>query len=91
MQYTVTRVRRESSADGSHRHLAGVCTTEPLYYIRKQVVDSINAGNTWRTYSGGSSARIKPMDFCPNAGCLATPYITTAPDHTTTNNLESLP
>lgn len=89
--YTVTRVRKVQAANGSHRHIEGVCTTENLHYTRRQVVDSISAGNTRITIAGGKIARTKPMDHCPARACTATPYITTAPDHTTENNLENLP
>jgi hypothetical protein len=91
MQYTVTKTRKELSADGSHRHIEGVCTTTGVHYTRREVVASINAGNVWMTSAGGSTAVIKPISYCPASGCFATPYITTAPDHTTTNNLENLP
>ncbi len=91
MLYTVTKARREWSSDGTHRHLEGVCTADGTHYSRKLVVDSINAGNLWVTSGGGSTAVIKPMTYCPKQGCYATPYITTAPDHTTANNLETLP
>lgn len=89
--YTVTKVRKELSVDGSHRHIAGVCTAAGSYYTRKQVVDSINAGNTWKTQAGGYSATITTMKYCPRAACLATPYIKTRPDSTKLDNLEKLP
>lgn len=91
MQYTVTRTRKESSADGSHRHIEGVCTNAGVHHTRREVVASINAGNLWVTSAGGTSAVIKPVAYCPAPACHASPYITTAPDHTTTNNLENLP
>ncbi|HTE83895.1 MAG TPA: DUF3892 domain-containing protein [Dehalococcoidia bacterium] len=91
MRYTVTHTRKELSADQTHRHIEGVCTSSGLHYTRRQVVDSINLGNTWITDAAGRTAVIKPMAYCPAAGCLATPYITTAPDHSTANNLENLP
>ena len=88
---TVTHVRKELSADGSHRHIEGVCTQEGTHYTRAEVVASINAGKVWRTSAGGTSAVIKPLPYCPASDCNARPYITTAPDHTTINNLENLP
>jgi hypothetical protein len=88
---TVTNVRKETSADGTHRHIEGVCVIDGTHYTRAQVVASINAGNRWVTSAGGSTAVIKPITFCPASACLATPYITTAPDHTPTNNLDNLP
>ncbi len=91
VQYTVTKTRKESSADGSHQHIEGVCTTAGVHYTRREVVDSIGAGNLWASSAGGTTAVIKPMSYCPASACYASPYITTAPDHTTTNNLENLP
>lgn len=91
MQYTVTKVRRETSADGTHRHIEGVCTTTGSHYTRTQVVETLQQGTVWITSAGGSTAVVKPMTYCPKPACLASPYITTAPDHTTTNNLENLP
>ena len=32
----VTRVRKERSSDGTHEHIAGVCTMENYYYTRAQ-------------------------------------------------------
>lgn len=87
---TVTKVRKEQSADRSHEHIEGVCTVDGVHHTRAAVVASIGAGQVWVTSAGGSTATIKPMRFCPAPACLATPYITTAPDHTTLNNLENL-
>jgi hypothetical protein len=89
--FIVTRVRKELSADGTHRHIAGVCTSASIYYARKQVVDSINAGDLWKTSAGQYQATITVMGYCPAAGCLATPYIKTDPDSTGRDNLENLP
>ncbi len=89
--YTVTKVRKERSADGTHRHIEGVCTSAGVHYTRKQVVDSIKAGNTWKTQAGGYSATITTMAYCPKTGCMATPYIKTRPDSTKQDNLENLP
>lgn len=88
---TVTKVRKETSSDGTHHHIEGVCTEGGTYYTRKQVVDGIDGGQAWETSGGGKTARIKKLTYCPASGCYATPYITTAPDHTTQNNLENLP
>src|SRR5947208_3071257 len=62
--YTVTRVRKEQSADGTHEHIEGVCTTADVHYTRKEVVDSINAGNTWKTSADGYEAVIEPIAYC---------------------------
>lgn len=88
---TVTRVRKEWSEDRTHQHLEGVCITGGTHHTRRQVVDSINAGNVWVTSAGGITALIKPIRWCPRPACIASPYITTAPDNTTANNLENLP
>jgi len=90
--YTVIRVRKESSSQGSqHEHIEGVCTTADLHYTRREVVDSINGGNTWRTAADGQYADIRPIRYCRYSGCMATPYITTGADETAKNNLENLP
>lgn len=88
--YTVTKVRKELADDGSHRHIVGVCTSDGTYYTRRQVVDSINAGNTWKTSADGYEATITTLRFCWRSSCLATPYIRTDPDSTKKDNLENL-
>lgn len=87
---TVTKVRKERSRDWSHEHLEGVCTATGDHYTRAQVVASIAAGNRWvtRSYSG-SEAVMRPIAHCHS--CDAAPYITTRPDNSKDNNLESLP
>jgi hypothetical protein len=89
--YTVTRVRKQPSADGSHEHIEGVCTTDNHHYTRIAVVDSISAGNTWRTSAGGYTATISTIRYCPRSGCLASPYIKTNPSSNKLDNLENLP
>lgn len=88
--YTVTKVRKERSADGTHRHIEGVCTDAGMHYTRAEVVNSIRAGNTWKTSADGYDATIEPISYCPVAGCLASPYIRTSPDSTKKDNLEKL-
>lgn len=89
---TVVGVRKESSADGTHQHIAGVCTDIRLYCPRAEVVAGIDRGEAWSTKGpDGSQATIKKLRFCPAPACMVTPYITTAPDHTTRNNLDNLP
>jgi hypothetical protein len=83
---TVSKVRKERAND--HDHIQGVCTTEGTYYVRAAVVASINGGTRWVTSGGGV---IRPITFCPVSGCAAAPYITTRPDNSIDNNLESLP
>jgi hypothetical protein len=88
---TVVGVRKELSSDRTHRHIAGVCTTADLYYTREQVVKSLDSGESWKTQgSDGSQASIKKITYCPAPSCYLKPYITTAPDHTTKNNLDNL-
>jgi hypothetical protein len=91
MQYTVVKVRKEPSTDKTHRHIQGVITSGGYFYSRRQVVDSINAGNSWKTSALGLSASIHVASFCPAGGCLATPYIKTVPNSTRADNLENLP
>jgi hypothetical protein len=89
--YTVTKVRKERSADGSHRHIEGVITTANVHYTRREVVASIDAGNTWNTSANGQTATIHKMGYCPQSTCLASPYTKTGADGTVANNLENLP
>jgi hypothetical protein len=89
-EYIVTKVHKQSSGDGSHRHIQGVCTEDGTYHSREEVVDSINDGNVWRTRAGGYEERIKILEYCPEPRCFATPYITTNPDSTKKDNLENL-
>lgn len=88
--YVVTKVRKELSADRTHRHIEGVCTNAGPHYTRKEVVDSIDAGNNWKTSADGYEATITKMTYCPKANCYASPYIKTRPDSTKKDNLENL-
>ncbi len=88
---TVTKVRKELSSDGTHRHIEGVCNASGTHYTRKQVVDGIDKGESWVTSDDKSTAKIKKLSYCPAPSCYETPYITPAPDHTTPNNLDNLP
>ena len=56
----------------------------------KEVVTSIDDGNTWKTSADGYEAVIEKMSYCPAPACLATPYIKTKPDSTKKDNLENL-
>ena len=87
--YYATGVRKELSADRTHEHIAGVCAGS-AYWTRQQVVDSINAGNSWYTDAGGLKAKIEPISYCPKSGCFARPYIRTNPTSTSKDNLENL-
>jgi hypothetical protein len=88
--YRVTKVRKEVSDDGTHEHIEGVCTADGTHYTRAEVVNSISAGNTWKTSAGGYEAVIEPITYCPRANCYASPYIRTNPDSTKKDNLENL-
>jgi hypothetical protein len=87
---TVTKVRKESSSDRTHQHIEGVCTSGGTHFTRKEVVDSINAGNTWSTSADGYTATVEVISYCPKPNCLAKPYIKTKPDSTKKDNLENL-
>lgn len=87
--YYATGVRKELSADKTHEHIAGVCTGTS-YRTRKEVVDSINAGNSWYTDADGLKAKIEPIAYCPKSDCFAKPYIRTNPNSTAKDNLENL-
>ena len=89
--YTVTKVRKERARDLVHRHLEGVITSEGVHYTRREVFDSINAGNVWHTSAGGYRATIHAAACCQRPGCLASPYIATNPNSTNLDNLENLP
>jgi hypothetical protein len=90
--YTVTKVRMESSDQGGrHEHIEGVCTSGGTHYTRKEVVDSLDAGKDWQTLADGDYAKIRKISYCKHSGCLTTPYITTGADATTKNNLDNLP
>ena len=77
--YRVAGVRKQWSTDPSHQHIEGVCTIAGVHYTRQQVVDSITAGDTWKTSTDGYPATIETVVFCPKSGCHASPYITTRP------------
>jgi hypothetical protein len=89
--FTVTRVRRVFSADGTHKHIDGVFTSGGVYYTRRQVVQSLRAGHVWVSQSGSYRATITEAQLCPIPGCSATPYIKTNPNSTEPDNLEYLP
>lgn len=88
--YIVTTVRKEQAADRSHEHIEGVCTSSGTHYTRKEVVDSIASGNTWKTSADGLEAIIEKISYCPRPSCYAAPYIKTKPDSSKKDNLENL-
>lgn len=87
----VTRVHKEASSDGTHKHIAGVCTDDNYYYTRAQVVASLDAGQLWESYGGMRKAPIEKIRFCPARDCLLSPYIRTVPDSYAADNLDNLP
>jgi len=89
--YTVTKARKDLAANGNHRHIEGVITDGGTHYTRQQVVDSIDAGTTWKTSAGSTSATIEKMNYCLNGSCIASPYIKTNPESAGMDNLENLP
>jgi hypothetical protein len=54
------------------------------------VIESIRAGDRWRTLADGHSAEIHIVGACPREGCTLGPYIATNPDSTAMDNLENL-
>lgn len=88
---TVTKVRKDRSPSGTHDHIEGVCTSTGVHYSRAQVVAGLDRGEDWHTSAGGSTAKIRKIAKCAHPGCSLTPYISTAPDHTASNNLDNLP
>lgn len=90
--YSVNKVRKQWAADKSHQHIIGVVTVANIFYTNKEVTDSLAAGNEWFTdVSGVPRAKIHKVSYCAATSCLHAPYLTTAPDSTTANNLENLP
>ncbi len=89
--YTVVRVRKEWSADHSHRHIEGVLTAANQYYSCLDVATSIDDGNIWNTAVEGYTARISIQGYCPIPSCTAKPYLKTRPDSWELDNLENLP
>ncbi|HJP89174.1 MAG TPA: DUF3892 domain-containing protein [Candidatus Limnocylindrales bacterium] len=89
---TVTHVYKELSESRTHEHIKGVCTTDGGRHSRVVVAASITSGVRWTTRSAsGHEAQIRVIRFCPAAGCVATPYLTTRADDYRDDNLESLP
>lgn len=89
--YTVTAIRREPAPDGSHRHIAGLITTQGTYWPRAQVVSSITHGDVWRTGTGRVSATVCLASRCPRGTCNGHAYVMTNPYSTQLDNLENLP
>jgi hypothetical protein len=89
--YTVTKVRKQGSIDGTHHHIEGVITDGGIHYTRHEVVASIKRGHTWKTSAGGFTATISTVTCCHRAHCYAMPYLRTNPNSSGFDNLENLP
>ncbi len=87
-EYIVTGVRKELSPDATHRHISELHTQGAIRFTRLEVIDSIRAGNTWKTLADGRATEIHIVERCPHDGCILGPYIASDPDGT--GNLESL-
>lgn len=85
----VTKVRKQICSQRFH-HIVGVLTNDGQFHSNETVVNSIAAGQKWVTsVPSEPEATIKRLATCPR--CNYGPYLTTAPDHSTKNNLENLP
>ena len=89
--YTITKVRKEWSSDGSHRHITGVLTNGGSHYTRQDVVNSIGIGHSWEVNAGGHHVRIRVIASCLHESCSVAPYIKTNSGSTGLDNLENLP
>jgi len=83
----IVKVRKQLGLN--HEHIVGVITEAQVFFANRAVVDAVGRGEAWYTLEADQMARIRPLTTCPL--CAYAPYVTTAPDHTTTNNLENLP
>ena len=89
-RYTVTGVRRERSADGSHTHIAGVFAGNH-YFPRQQVIRSISLLNDWVARAAGREAPIVVVESCPYNDCGESPYIQTPSAAGAGGNIDLLP
>jgi Protein of unknown function (DUF3892) len=91
--YYVDKVHKSWNSSHTHEHIDYACVeSSGTHWTPTEVVASLNAGNEWRTRGrDGATAKIRPLVYCPHNACYAKPYITTSPDHTTSNNLDNLP
>jgi len=88
-EYTVTAVRKALSDDATHRHISDVFTQGAIRFTRQEVIDSIRAGNRWKTFLDGHAAEIHITDSCAHTGCHMGPYLATDPaSNHTLENLE---
>jgi hypothetical protein len=89
-EHLVISVRKALSDDATHRHVSEVCTAGPIHYTRQEVIDSIRAGDSWKTLAEGNRAEIHIVDRCSHEGCTLSQYIATNPDASNSDNLENL-
>jgi hypothetical protein len=90
IEHIVIRVRKAPSEDGTHEHIVEVCTQGGIRHPLQEVLDSIHAGDRWRTIADGYQAEIRPVTACHRPGCSFGPYIQTNSDSTSMDNLENL-
>ena len=58
--HTATHVRMAPvKGGGAHSHIKDVCTDDGTFHTRRDVVDSIDAGDHWRTFDGRNHAPIR--------------------------------
>jgi hypothetical protein len=88
--YLIEKVRRQLSADGSHRHISGVVTAAGLHHSREEVVASINVGNLWQVNVDGHLEAIVTSPNCPQPHCSTGPYLTAQSTRSGVNILEIL-
>lgn len=88
--YTVTGVRMERARDGSHEHIVEVRTSDGARHNRRQVVESMTAGNVWAVEAEGQTVNLEPQRFCPRPNCAAAPYFQTHPTSISKDNIENL-
>lgn len=89
-RYTVTGVRRERSADGSHTHISGVYAGGN-YFPRQQVIRSINLLNDWVARAAGRETPIVVVASCPYFDCTESPYLQTPDGAENSDGMELLP
>jgi hypothetical protein len=78
--------RHMVSTSGGHEHVGAVKEESGTEWTRAEVVSSITAGDSWYTKNNGLSARIHKV-----ACSCGTTYLSTDPDSTKADNLDSLP
>ena len=87
----VTGVAKGASAHATHEHISEVSTQGAIHYTRQEVIESIEAGDRWRTLADGIETETRVIESCPHPGCTLGPYIQSNPDATGTDNLQNLP